>query len=171
MSDKIILCLTIEIESKPADCGYSICFRTDNDFDPSSDRIEAWRDRVSKAVYATTDAPFTTDRKDMIEAFVMELEDINAAYPEYQIGSHGGVPAVQIQTTAGEKLEIEMNGPFDPDRDISYLRRPPSKNGVTGSGCGGFGMAAREDFVFAGPVSAGPAIIMPKRVLPRPPRL
>lgn len=170
MSDKIILCLTIEIESKPADCGYSICFRTDNDFDPSSDRIEAWRDRVSKAVYATTDAPFTTDRKDMIEAFVMEMKDINADYPEYVIGSHDGVPAVQIQTVAGEKLEIEMMGSFDPERDIAYLRRPPSANGAMGSGCGGFGLAAREDFQFYGMVTAGPALILPKRPAPKPPR-
>ncbi len=158
-------CLSIEIAGRP-DCGYSIAFES-----PDLASHRPWREEVKKAVFKAGDGVFGPGRDKVVSTLLKELEGINALFPE-KVKSLNGVPALQIESVDGRRLEVEFSGTFDPATTASFSRKTLAvSRQINGHGAGGIRAAVKGPFTFIGPVSALAAPVANTAVKkPRPPK-
>ncbi len=149
-------CLTIEVAGNP-DCGYSITFESalKRAFkDPA--HTKGWRDAVSKAVFKAGADVFGSNRSAVLQELLENLEDINKRY-EQKIRSIPGVPALQIETVDGKRLEIEFSGKANESVQVTFSSTAVSRPAkINGHGTGGIRAAKKEPFPFIGIISAAP---------------
>ena len=141
--------LGIEIKDGSTDCGYSICFTADENTDFNSKSFDQWRADVTAAVFDAGGQVFGATRAQILRKLTDDFDGINAVYNDFQIRSVNGVPALQIDSVDGRRLEVEFNGTFDDARDVTFSRNTLAvPRMVQGQGNGGIGMAVKGEFPF-----------------------
>ncbi len=109
---------SIAVKYNHTECPWGILYP------PSVAKGDAWRNAATTIVEDILDKVFDPDiGKVKIKELTDRLLELNKTYPQYQIGSYNGVPAIQIATIDGRRLEVNIDAGGDPV--VTELKQNP----------------------------------------------
>lgn len=123
---KMPISLNVEVEGSGATEGVGFAFTFESpDFDfTGTPEFNTWRDEVKALAIDIGDAMFDKDiavSSRAVQRLVREVAAINAKYA-HDIADTGDVPAIQIDSIGGKRLEIHFT-PQDADKGVYRSRR------------------------------------------------